>query len=256
MQNRVGCRTGMVWCWWPLRRWVFRAARRPQQCAASWNASSRRCWTNRNTPCDDFYDYACSKWQAAHPIPADMPSVGTWTPLYLWNQTILREAMEKAAADPAGHGNRAAGGRLLEELHGPGSARRQGQAVAGRGAEAGGRDEEQGGAGEAAGASARRAGCRPLRASDNQTNTALFGFGPTQDLVDSSMMVAGFDQGGTVAGLARLLPERRRGVEEDPRRVPQAPGAHVPAGGRLAGAGGQGGRRRSLRSRPRWPRRR
>ena len=33
-----------------------------------------------------------------------MSSVGTWTPLYLWNQTILREAMEKAAETPGAKG--------------------------------------------------------------------------------------------------------------------------------------------------------
>ena len=56
------------------------------------------------SPCVDFYAYSCSKWQAAHPIPSDMSSVGTWTPLYLWNQTILREAMEKAAETPGAKG--------------------------------------------------------------------------------------------------------------------------------------------------------
>jgi predicted metalloendopeptidase len=55
-------------------------------------------------PCVDFYAYSCSKWQAANPIPADQPSVGPWTPLYLWNQTILRETMEKAATDASAKG--------------------------------------------------------------------------------------------------------------------------------------------------------
>ena len=31
---------------------------------------------------------------------------------------------------------------------------------------------------------------------DDQTNTVMFGFGPAQDMEDSSKMVAGFDQGG------------------------------------------------------------
>ncbi|HTP89163.1 MAG TPA: M13 family metallopeptidase [Bryobacteraceae bacterium] len=51
------------------------------------------------SPCDDFYKYTCSKWIAAHPIAADMPVSSTTLPLFLYNQTILRAALEKAAAN-------------------------------------------------------------------------------------------------------------------------------------------------------------
>jgi len=47
--------------------------------------------------CTDFFQYACSKWIAAHPIPADMPATSVVLPLYLYNQTILRNALEAAA---------------------------------------------------------------------------------------------------------------------------------------------------------------
>src|SRR4051812_28063364 len=50
-------------------------------------------------PCQDFYQYTCSKWNASHPIPPDLGSMGTGTPLFLYNQTILRNALEKAAAN-------------------------------------------------------------------------------------------------------------------------------------------------------------
>src|SRR5690242_12337676 len=55
--------------------------------------------------CTDFYQYTCSKWVASHPIPADMPSTSVSLPLFLYNQTILKNAMEKAAADPQAKGS-------------------------------------------------------------------------------------------------------------------------------------------------------
>jgi hypothetical protein len=56
-------------------------------------------------PCTDFYQYTCSKWIAAHPIPPDLPASSVLLPLYLYNQTILRNAMEKAASDKQAHGS-------------------------------------------------------------------------------------------------------------------------------------------------------
>ena len=48
-------------------------------------------------PCDDFYQYADSKWLSAHPIPADQPGWGVEYPLQLWNETLLRATLEKAS---------------------------------------------------------------------------------------------------------------------------------------------------------------
>jgi putative endopeptidase len=55
--------------------------------------------------CTDFYQYTCSKWVAAHPIPPDMADTSAALPLYLYNQTILKNAMEKAAADKQAQGS-------------------------------------------------------------------------------------------------------------------------------------------------------
>src|SRR5579863_1883168 len=55
--------------------------------------------------CTDFYQYACSKWITAHPIPSDMPVTSVVLPLFLYNQTILRNAMEKAAANKQATGS-------------------------------------------------------------------------------------------------------------------------------------------------------
>src|SRR5690242_8729620 len=55
--------------------------------------------------CTNFYQYTCSKWIAAHPISPDLPSTSTALPLFLYNQTILRNTLEKAAADKQATGS-------------------------------------------------------------------------------------------------------------------------------------------------------
>ena len=49
-------------------------------------------------PCQDFYAYACSKWNAANPIPKDQAAWTTGGGLEYWNEAILREVLQKAAA--------------------------------------------------------------------------------------------------------------------------------------------------------------
>ena len=145
--------------------------------------------------CSDFYQYTCSKWISAHPIAPDMPSNSVILPLYLYNQTILRDAMEKAAADKHATGSQRQVGDFWQSC----------MDNAGRNAHA-------------------KEWLRPhletiesLKSSDdlarmvaylhqnfpsawegddNSTKAALFGFGPTQDLADATKVVAGIDQGG------------------------------------------------------------
>ncbi|MBZ5600438.1 MAG: M13 family metallopeptidase [Acidobacteriia bacterium] len=50
-------------------------------------------------PCQDFYKFACGKWFAANPIPADQVYWDTSGDLEKWNETVLRETMEKASAN-------------------------------------------------------------------------------------------------------------------------------------------------------------
>src|SRR5215469_867134 len=53
-------------------------------------------------PCTDFYQYTCSKFFAANPIPPDRASWGVIGPLAKWNEITLRGVLEESAAKKTG----------------------------------------------------------------------------------------------------------------------------------------------------------
>src|SRR6516165_3228384 len=53
-------------------------------------------------PCTDFYQYTCSKFFAANPIPPDRVSWGVIGPLAKWNEITLRQVLEQSAAKKTG----------------------------------------------------------------------------------------------------------------------------------------------------------
>ena len=53
-------------------------------------------------PCNDFYKFACGKFAANHPIPADQPAVDQFYALYNVNTQALNGILDKAAAGGAG----------------------------------------------------------------------------------------------------------------------------------------------------------
>jgi hypothetical protein len=48
-------------------------------------------------PCTDFFQYVCSKWIKANPIPPDQDASGTYLQLFLWNTAAVRNTLEDAA---------------------------------------------------------------------------------------------------------------------------------------------------------------
>ena len=49
-------------------------------------------------PCADFFQYACSKWLKANPIPPDQASWGSFNSLAQWNIAAVRNTLETASA--------------------------------------------------------------------------------------------------------------------------------------------------------------
>jgi putative endopeptidase len=147
-------------------------------------------------PCQDFYQYACSKWNAANPIPPDQVAWGTGSGLQYWNENIVRQALEKASTQTSGRSD-------FEQKIGD-----YWQACSDEPAleAAGSRDLKPGleriakmkSKSELADQVAYIHMSTPgaWSGNDNQTAVALLGFSSQQDFDDASKVVAAIDQGG------------------------------------------------------------
>ena len=147
-------------------------------------------------PCDNFFEHVCKKLNAENPIPPDQVAWGPGGRLYMRNSQVLRQILEKnQAANPSRTPNEQKIGDFYASC----------MDQAGKGRDdlkeiqplldriVGMHDKHEIGA--VLGAIHSSFG-GTWQTGDNQTNVALFGYGPIPDFNDVGRVVAGLDQGG------------------------------------------------------------
>jgi putative endopeptidase len=164
-------------------------------------------------PCVDFYQYSCKKWIDSNPIPADQASWGHGGKLALWNQSVLKDVLEKASSDdPSRSPVEQKIGDYYASCMDESGIDAKGIAVIKSELDriAALSSKSQLG-GELAHLHAITFQLAP--ASDSGAATALFGFTSGQDLDDASKVVAQVDQGGLG------LPDRDYYLKDDAKSV-------------------------------------
>jgi len=151
-------------------------------------------------PCNDFYAYACSKWMAQNPVPADRPGWGRFDELQQRGEYIVRDILEKAAT---GGSSRSANEQKIGDYY------------------ATCMDES----------AIEKAGIKPLQPDfesvaalkskkdlpqeivrlHREGNDVLFGFDSGSDFKNASQIIAEVDQGGLG------LPDRDYYFKDDPK---------------------------------------
>jgi putative endopeptidase len=147
-------------------------------------------------PCTDFYKYSCGKWMAANPIPPDQATWGHGSPLQLWNETVLRQTLEKAAA---GGAERSAIEQKIGDYYGACMDEKAIETASTRTLKPElDRINALKNKNQLPEAIARLHQMIPgaWQLDNNQTNAAGFGFSGSQDLDDATKVVAWIDQGG------------------------------------------------------------
>ncbi|HEY6489240.1 MAG: M13 family metallopeptidase [Terracidiphilus sp.] len=147
-------------------------------------------------PCDNFYEYACTRLNKEDPMPPDQVYWGVAGQLVEWNREILRQILEKNEGSNA---SRSPNEQKIGDFYA--SCMTQASSKANDldaikpllGRIEGMRDKR-----EIAGVLAmiHSSFGAAWVGDENQTPGALLGFGPTPDFNDVSQVVAGLDQGG------------------------------------------------------------
>ena len=164
-------------------------------------------------PCDDFYKYACNKWIAANPIPADQVYWSTGGGLEMWNDNVLRETLQAASKNDS---TRSAVQQKIGDYWAA--------CMDESGIEAAGTKPLQPELDRIAGLKSKKEITLEIahlhhafpgawEGSDNQTNAPFFGFSGGQDYDDASKVVAQIDQGGL------SLPNRDYYISTDEKSV-------------------------------------
>ncbi|HEX7159234.1 MAG TPA: M13 family metallopeptidase [Edaphobacter sp.] len=147
-------------------------------------------------PCDNFYQYTCGKLNAAKPIPQDQASWGFGGELREWNRSILRGILEKNAVASA---SRTPNEQKIGDLYATCMSQANSKAddlpaIRPLLARIDGMHDKR----EIAAvlAAIHSSFGRAWEGSDNQTDVAMFGYGPQADYNDVGRVVGGVDQGG------------------------------------------------------------
>jgi endothelin-converting enzyme/putative endopeptidase len=173
-------------------------------------------WIDKSKdPCEDYFQYACSKWIAGHPIPADLPLTWTANPVLLYNQTVLGQAMEKAAENRQATGSERQLGDFWRSCMDE-SGRNKNEKTWLRPA-----------LNEIASMKSKQDLARVLaylhlnygtvwlqNLNDTSTQVPFFGFGPRQDMRDATRMVGQIDQGGMALDAVSDYLDRSADVEQ------------------------------------------
>jgi putative endopeptidase len=136
-------------------------------------------------PCDDFYQFAMGGWMKSNPIPAEFPTWGSFTVLADRNQASMRGILEAAAKSGAAVGSNQ---QKIADFY---TSCMDTAAIDAAGAKPIAVDLS------AIDKLKNLAEVQPLIARLQQTgNGYLFAFGSTQDLDDSTQVIAEVGQGG------------------------------------------------------------
>ena len=147
-------------------------------------------------PCENFYQYACSKLNAANPIPPDQMYWGVAGELIEWNRQILRQILEKNEAAGV---SRAPNEQKIGDFYASCMSQANSKANDLKAIQPLlGRIEGMKSKHEIAGVLSMIHGSfgAAWQGDENQTRAALLGFGQQADYNDVTNVVAGVDQGG------------------------------------------------------------
>jgi len=147
-------------------------------------------------PCGNFYEYACSKLNAANPIPPDQMFWGVSGILEEWNRSILRQILEKSeAANPARTPNEQKIGDFYASCMEQAESKANDLAAIRPILD---RIDGMKGKRDIAGvlATMHSSFDPAFQGDDNQTRATLLGFGQQPDFNDVNQVVASVDQGG------------------------------------------------------------
>jgi putative endopeptidase len=148
------------------------------------------------SPCDNFYQYTCSKLDAANPIPPDQSAWGSFNKLAEWNRTVLRQILEtneKAGAARTPNEQKIGDfyGSCMEQANSKAEDSKAIEPLLGKIAAMRSKNDIPGVL-----AALHTSFGRAWEGKDNQSDVPMFGYGPTPDANDVSRVVANVDQGG------------------------------------------------------------